>query len=79
MNRKSGLQIQVLNLYRDFLKAIKLKERAHQPGIYQLVRKEFNKNMGIPVKEYDVIEYFLRRGHKQLLILKSDGFTKVSD
>lgn len=70
--RLSGLQKQVLSLYRGFLRAARLKSLEDRKKIESLVSAEFRRNaMQIDHKNFLHIEYLLRRGKKQLDQLKS--------
>lgn len=65
MVRHSKIQIQVLSLYREFLKVSKT-----QPGLADYVRSEFKKNAQIPRTNTIQIEQVYRRGLRQLEMLK---------
>ncbi|MEE6458528.1 hypothetical protein FKM82_000325 [Ascaphus truei] len=65
MIRHSKLQKQVLNLYKQFLRAGKAK-----PGFLPRIQDEFRKNAKIPKMDVMHIEYLLRRGQRQLEQLK---------
>ena len=41
--RRSGLQLQVLRLYRDFLRIVRQKEPAFRKELRLVVREEFRK------------------------------------
>ncbi|XP_067875383.1 succinate dehydrogenase assembly factor 1, mitochondrial [Heterodontus francisci] len=70
MVRYSKLQKQVLNLYKQFLRAAKEK-----PGFLPLIHDEFRKNSQISKTDVMHIEYLLRRGQRQLDLLR-DSNTK---
>ena len=76
--RHSGLQKQVLELYRSFLVAIREKPREAQPGFRALVRAEFDKNMRIPRTDITAIEFLMRQAKKRLVVLKRRETTAVS-
>ena len=61
MPRHSKIQLQVLRLYKDFMRTA-----ASRPGIQEHVRSEFKKNKTISKKNVLMIEYLLRRGERQL-------------
>ena len=61
MPRHSKIQLQVLRLYKHFMRAA-----ANRPGIPEHVRSEFKKNKTISKKNILMIEYLLRRGERQL-------------
>eukprot|EP00062_Callorhinchus_milii_P024353 gi/632984166/ref/XP_007909005.1/ PREDICTED: succinate dehydrogenase assembly factor 1, mitochondrial [Callorhinchus milii] len=70
MARHSKLQKHVLNLYREFLRAARGKS-----GFLPRIREEFRRNSQIPKTDVMQIEYLLRRGQRQLQMLK-DSHTK---
>ena len=61
MPRHSKIQLQVLTLYKHFMRAA-----ASRSGIPEHVRSEFKKNKTISKKNILMIEYLLRRGERQL-------------
>ncbi|XP_069765587.1 succinate dehydrogenase assembly factor 1, mitochondrial [Narcine bancroftii] len=65
MGRHSKLQKEVLKLYKQFLRAAKDK-----PGFFPLIQGEFQKNSHIPRTDIMHIEYLLRRGQRQLELLR---------
>ncbi|XP_074579276.1 succinate dehydrogenase assembly factor 1, mitochondrial [Curcuma longa] len=75
----SGLQKQVLGLYRGFLRAARLKAPEERSQIESIVSVEFRKNVeAVDRKNFLYIEYLLRRGKKQLEQLKSVDTIKLS-
>lgn len=73
------MQKQVLGLYRSLLRAARSKPAESRRAIELFVGSEFRKNAKcVDKKSYQTIEYLLRRGQKQLDMLKSadvSGFT----
>ncbi|XP_057793869.1 succinate dehydrogenase assembly factor 1, mitochondrial [Salvia miltiorrhiza] len=70
--RLSGMQLQVLALYRGFLRAARTKSPEERSRIEALVSQEFRRNSSqVDRKNYLYIEYLVRRGKKQLDQLKS--------
>ncbi|XP_043718095.1 succinate dehydrogenase assembly factor 1, mitochondrial-like [Telopea speciosissima] len=68
----SGMQKQVLALYRGFLRAARTKSPEERSRIESTVSGEFRRNARIvDRKNFIYIEYLLRRGSKQLDQLKS--------
>ncbi|XP_078141464.1 succinate dehydrogenase assembly factor 1, mitochondrial [Centroberyx gerrardi] len=61
MARHSKLQLQVLALYRQFLRAGQAK-----PGFIPRIRDEFRENSRIKKTDVMYIEYLYRRGQRQL-------------
>lgn len=70
--RLSGIQKQVLGLYRGFLRAARLKGPEERQKIESVVSLEFHQNAkSVDRKNFLYIEYLIRRGKKQLDQLKS--------
>ncbi|CUM63676.1 uncharacterized protein PRCAT00001260001 [Priceomyces carsonii] len=65
MARLSGLQREVLKLYRLCFRAIKSKPPQNQDHWKNYVRMEFEKNKHIPKKLFSVIEHLIRTGTKR--------------
>ncbi|XP_022141880.1 succinate dehydrogenase assembly factor 1, mitochondrial [Momordica charantia] len=75
----SGLQKQVLSLYRGFLRAARSKSAEDRRQMESLVAAEFRRNADqIDPKNFIYIEYLLRRGNKQLDQLKSPATVRLS-
>ena len=72
MPRHSKIQLQVLQLYKTFLRAAEEK-----PGVKQYVRTEFRKNAKIARTDTLRIEHILRRSHRQLETLKKSSVTSM--
>nr|CAD1840165.1 unnamed protein product [Ananas comosus var. bracteatus] len=72
----SGMQKQVLGLYRGFLRAARLKATEERRAIESVVSTEFRHNAkNVDRKNFIYIEYLLRRGKKQLEQLKNPDTT----
>ncbi|XP_052190250.1 succinate dehydrogenase assembly factor 1, mitochondrial [Diospyros lotus] len=68
----SGMQKQVLGLYRGFLRAARAKSPEDRSRIESIVSAEFRRNSKIvDRKNFTYIEYLLRLGKKQLEQLQS--------
>lgn len=77
--RLSGMQKQVLSLYRGFLRAARSKSPEDRHQIELIVSSEFRKNSKeVDRKNFIYIEYLLRRGKKQLEQLKSPDTVRLS-
>lgn len=77
--RLSGMQRQVLSLYRGFLRVARSKSPEDRSKIESLVSAEFRKNSKlVDRKNFLYIEYLLRRGKKQLDQLKSPDTVSLS-
>lgn len=77
--RLSGMQRQVLSLYRGFLRAARLKNNEDRRKIESIVSAEFRHNAKhVDRKNFLYIEYLLRRGKKQLDQLNSPDIVSLS-
>lgn len=75
----SGMQKQVLSLYREFLRAARLKSPEDRKRVESIVSSEFRLNSkSVERKNFLYIEYLLRRGKKQLQQLKSPDTVGLS-
>ncbi|KAF2141839.1 uncharacterized protein K452DRAFT_298501 [Aplosporella prunicola CBS 121167] len=77
MARLSGLQRDVLALYRQCLRATRQKPLETRPHFRAFARQEFEKNLAIEKRDFAAIEYMLRRGHRQLEIYEDPGIRDV--
>ncbi|KAI8799431.1 hypothetical protein BJ742DRAFT_134697 [Cladochytrium replicatum] len=72
--RRTGLQREVVEFYR---KCLRLHWKNQRPHFVAFVRHEFRSHAkSIEVKDFNTIEYMLRRGKKQLETL---GGSSVMD
>ncbi len=63
----SGLQKQVLSLYRSYLRVAREKERTGAEGTVTFVRQKFRSEAeAVGRMEFQKIEYLLRKGDRQL-------------
>ncbi|XP_010554614.1 PREDICTED: succinate dehydrogenase assembly factor 1, mitochondrial [Tarenaya hassleriana] len=77
--RLSGMQKQVLSLYRGFLRAARSKSEEDRREIETIVSAEFRLNSKqIDRKNFQYIEYLVRRGKKQLDQLKCRDTVSLS-
>ncbi|PKU61313.1 hypothetical protein MA16_Dca025861 [Dendrobium catenatum] len=75
----SGMQRQVLALYRCFLRAARLKNLEDRQRIVSVVSAEFHHNANnVDRKNFQYIEYLLRRGKRQLEQLKNSTTISLS-
>ncbi|KDP20119.1 hypothetical protein JCGZ_05888 [Jatropha curcas] len=75
----SGMQKQVLSLYRAFLRAARLKSPEDRRQIESIVSSEFRRNSTqVDRKNFLYIEYLLRRGKKQLDQIRSPDTVSLS-
>ncbi|XP_078171784.1 uncharacterized protein LOC144565870 [Carex rostrata] len=75
----SGMQKQVLSLYRGFLRAARSKATEDRERIHSVVSAEFRNNArNVDRRNFIYIEYLLRRGKRQLEQLKDPGTKGLS-
>ncbi|XP_028554779.1 succinate dehydrogenase assembly factor 1, mitochondrial isoform X2 [Dendrobium catenatum] len=75
----SGMQRQVLALYRCFLRAARVKNLEDHQRIVSVVSAEFHHNANnVDRKNFQYIEYLLRRGKRQLEQLKNSTTLSLS-
>lgn len=73
MKKLSGLQKEVLKLYRTCLRGCYKKPIENQENFLQYVRLEFRKNRKtIARKDYSTIEYLIRNGHRKFEMFNQD-------
>ncbi len=72
MPRHTKLQLQVLRLYKSFLRSA-----AGRPGIPDHVKSEFKKNATVPKKNILQIEYLIRRAERQLQLMSKPSVRGV--
>mmetsp|Transcript_45724 Transcript_45724/g.118187 ORF Transcript_45724/g.118187 Transcript_45724/m.118187 type:complete len:86 (-) Transcript_45724:907-1164(-) len=78
IRRLSGLQLDVIHLFRDALRYAKTKPPEVEAGIRTFLRSEFDKNCtGLKKTEFMRIEYLLRRGKKQLKQAKQTNISGI--
>ncbi|KAI0896881.1 hypothetical protein F4806DRAFT_495389 [Annulohypoxylon nitens] len=71
--RLSGLQKEVLSLYRSCLRESRKKPAAARPHFESFARSEFNKNIKVDKRDFSAIEFFIRKGRRQLELYSSPG------
>ncbi|XP_061351109.1 succinate dehydrogenase assembly factor 1, mitochondrial-like [Gastrolobium bilobum] len=77
--RLSGMQKQVLSLYRGFLRVARSKSDDERRNIESIVSQEFRRNsVEVDRKNFLYMEYLLRRGNKQLDQLRNPGTTGLT-
>ncbi|MCJ1419335.1 hypothetical protein MMC32_005689 [Xylographa parallela] len=75
--RLSGLQREVLALYRQCLREASKKPTEAELNFRNYARNEFKKNSLLDKKDFAAIEYLLRKGQRQLEIYSSPGIKNI--
>ena len=78
MPRLSGLQKDVLVLYRRCLRACRAKPVETRLNFKAFARREFDKHMDLNKKDFSTIEFMLRKGNRQLEIYEAPGVTNIA-
>jgi succinate dehydrogenase assembly factor 1 len=76
--RLSGLQKDVLSLYRRCLRAARLKPIANRPNFESFTRREFTRNIALDKKDFSAIEFLLRKGQKQLEVYEAPNIRNIA-
>jgi succinate dehydrogenase assembly factor 1 len=76
--RLSGLQKDVLSLYRRCLRAARLKPVANRPNFESFTRREFTRNIALDKKDFSAIEFLLRKGQKQLEVYEAPNIRNIA-
>ena len=76
--RLSGLQRDVLSLYRRCLRAARLKPSANRPNFEAFARREFARYLPLDKKDFGAIEFLLRKGQKQLEVYEAPGIRNIA-
>ncbi|KAK0657444.1 hypothetical protein B0T16DRAFT_488584 [Cercophora newfieldiana] len=66
--RLSGLQKEILSLYRQCLRECRKKPEATRSHFQAFARNEFSKNIAVDKRDFAAIEFLLRKGRRQLEI-----------
>lgn len=77
MAKLSGLQREVLSLYRRCLRAALKKPEETRHNFIEFAREEFKKNADLDKKDFAAIEHLLRRGRRQLEIYESPSIRNI--
>ncbi|KAJ5157547.1 uncharacterized protein N7482_008647 [Penicillium canariense] len=85
MARLSGLQREVLSLYRQCLREVRKKPLESQSNFKNYARPadpsrrsaEFQKHRSVNKKDFSAVEYLLRKGHRQLEMYASPGIRNI--
>jgi hypothetical protein len=81
MRPHSGLQKQILSLYRQLCRAVHAKPaefpQHKRAELLAHIRAQFDQHKSVRRSQIDFIEVLLRRGQKKLLLVKQPGFAGV--
>ncbi|EXJ79259.1 hypothetical protein A1O3_08760 [Capronia epimyces CBS 606.96] len=75
--RRSGLQREVLKLYRQCLRAAGKKPEATRENFRTVTRREFRKNQAVDKKDFAAVEALLRMGSRKLELYSSEGVKDI--
>jgi succinate dehydrogenase assembly factor 1 len=78
MPRLSGLQKDVLSLYRRCLRAARSKPSDTRPNFETFARREFDRNASMDRKDFGAVEFMLRKGERQLEMYSAPNITNVA-
>ncbi|BFZ53218.1 hypothetical protein PYCC9005_000241 [Savitreella phatthalungensis] len=74
---KSGIQKEVLSLYRASLRAIRRKPEDTHHHWYLFVREQYDAHRTLRKKDFATIEYHLRMGWRKLDMYGADGVRDI--
>ncbi|KIW01342.1 uncharacterized protein PV09_07114 [Verruconis gallopava] len=77
MARLSGVQRDVLSLYRKCLRAANKKPAETRMNFINFTKEEFRKNRNLDRKDFGTIEFLIRKGHRQLAIYEDPGIKNI--
>ncbi|KAI5466632.1 complex 1 protein-domain-containing protein [Mariannaea sp. PMI_226] len=77
MPRYSGLQKEVLALYRNCIRESRKKPTANRPHFEAFARSEFARNLNLDKRDFAAIEFLLRKGRRQLDVYSSPGIKDI--
>ncbi|KAK4248477.1 complex 1 protein-domain-containing protein [Corynascus novoguineensis] len=75
--RLSGLQKEVLALYRQCIRECRKKPEANRKHFQAFARSEFDKNIKIDKRDFAAVEFLLRKGRRQLDMYSSPGVKDI--
>ncbi|CCK69581.1 Sdh6p KNAG_0C04800 [Huiozyma naganishii CBS 8797] len=77
MTKLSGLQKEVLALYRGWIRMTYRKPRETRPHFLSYIHEEFGKYRDLPRKDFTTVEHLLRVGNKRLKMYSSPDLKDV--
>ncbi|KAF4873095.1 Succinate dehydrogenase assembly factor 1 [Colletotrichum siamense] len=73
----SGLQREVLALYRQCLREVRKKPEVKLLFLWQVSMNEFDKFLAVDKRDFSVVEHLLRKGRRQLETYSSPSIKDV--
>ncbi|EGV60152.1 hypothetical protein CANTEDRAFT_132007 [Yamadazyma tenuis ATCC 10573] len=73
----SGLQKQVIHLYRSCVRMAYKKPVEYQPHWRKFTRDEFDKHQHIPKKSFAAVEHLIRAGTRRLEMYSNDQIKDI--
>ncbi|KAK6497854.1 hypothetical protein TWF481_012254 [Arthrobotrys musiformis] len=79
MSRHTGLQREVLSLYRSCLRAVYRKPIDSRTHFKSFVAREFRKHATeVDRKDFDTVEFLLRKGKRQLEVYGDPNIKRMT-
>ena len=78
VKRLTGLQRDVLYLYRQYIRMAYKKPEDSRPHFLNFVRGEFRKNSNLSRREFNAIEYLIRTGKRRLEMYQDPTVKDIS-
>ncbi|AJU65877.1 hypothetical protein H758_YJM451D00611 [Saccharomyces cerevisiae YJM451] len=75
--RLSGLQKEVLHLYRASIRTAHTKPKENQVNFVSYIHEEFGKYRNLPRKDFTTIEHLLRVGNKKIATFSHPELTNI--
>jgi succinate dehydrogenase assembly factor 1 len=75
--RLSGLQRDVLALYRQCLRASRAKPIDTRPRFQAFARAEFDRHLAMDKRDFAAVEFLLRKGRRQLETYSAPGVRDI--
>ncbi|KAF8247431.1 hypothetical protein K440DRAFT_550860 [Wilcoxina mikolae CBS 423.85] len=77
MVRLTGIQRDVLSLYRSCLRMVREKPMESQANFREYVRDEFREHLSVSKKDFATIEHLLRLGRRKLDTYSQPGVKNI--
>jgi succinate dehydrogenase assembly factor 1 len=75
--RLSGLQKEVISLYRNCLRESRKKPEGTRSHFQAYARTEFAKYLNVDKRDFGTIEFLLRKGRRQLDVYSAPGIKDI--